>query len=173
MLPLCRLLLLVSVTQAYCLQPALVMGATSSVGLERTAWPSSHVGADKISFGLSPTPQPTSPSSSPSTQRDPTGVWVGTWDTVTSDGTASTLRFIEQGGQIVGRTPYVDRRSIFRFRGKPNPAGNEMTFTLTQPATGLIRTGQLRLTSKDTFVGTFIEENYRGEKITWSGTRRQ
>jgi hypothetical protein len=145
----------------------------SSVDLARAAWRISHVDLGKVSFGLSAAPQLTSPSLSPSPKRDPTELWVGTWDTVTSDGIAFSLRFIKQGGQIVGRTPHVDRRSIFRFRSTPNPAGNEMSFILTHPATGLTRTGLMRLTGKDTFVGTFIEENHSGKKVTWRGTRRQ
>jgi hypothetical protein len=86
---------------------------------------------------------------------------------------AILLHFSEQGTEIVGRTPHVDRGSILRFRGKPSPSGKEMTFTLTQPATGLTGRGKLRLTGSDTFIGTVIEENHRGTSMTWLGTREQ
>ena len=125
------------------------------------------IGPHRSSFGLSPTSPP------PATLKNTADAWVGTWDTVTSDGSTYTIQLSKQGSRIVGFIPHVDRRFAARFYGAPNPAGDEMTFSFTQPATGDVSRGVLRLTNKETFAGSFVKDNVPDKTFTWNGTRRQ
>ena len=106
------------------------------------------------SFGLSPgSPSPPPPVIS----KNIADAWVGTWDTVTSDGRVYTLDFYEQGNRLEGFVAHADRRFAARFSGALSPAGNEVTFTLTEPVTGDISRGRLHLTNKETVRRQFLK----------------
>jgi len=121
----------------------------------------------QTSFGLSPSSPP------PSKFKHATDEWLGTWDTVTSDGRTYTIQLSQQGDRIVGFIPNVSRPFAARFDGVPSPSGEEMTFSFTRPATGETDRGKLRLTSKETFSGSFVNDSVPNKTFTWSGTRKQ
>ena len=122
------------------------------------------------SFGLSPgSPSPPPPVIS----KNIADTWVGTWDTATSDGRVYTLDFYEQGNRLEGFVAHADRRFAARFSGALSPAGNEVTFTLTEPVTGDISRGRLHLTNKETFEGSFSRDRVPNTTFSWHGTRKQ
>lgn len=133
----------------------------------RTDWSDVSVNVRQTSFGLTPSPQANSKGPSQCE------AWLGTWDTVTSEGHAFTIQFSKQGDRIFGLIPKVGRGFAGRFDGMPNPVCEEMTFTFIRPATGEVDRGKLRLTTKETFAGTFVKDSAPDKTLTWRGTRKQ
>lgn len=121
----------------------------------------------RTSFGL-PTPPPPQPDS-----RITCNDWIGTWDTVTSEGNAFTIQFSKQEDRLEGFIPKASRSFAVRFYGIPSTVGDEITFTLTRPASGEVDRGKLRLTTRETFSGTFVKDSAPTKTLTWRGTRKQ
>ena len=143
---------------------------TGLVGFEAgTVWRKPPTSPYESSFGLSPSPSPPPPVIS----KNIADAWVGTWDTVTSDGRVYTLDFYEQGNRLEGFVAHADRRFAARFSGALSPAGNEVTFTPTEPVTGDISRGRLHLTNKETFEGSFSRDRVPNTTFSWHGTRKQ
>jgi hypothetical protein len=144
---------------------------TGLVGFEAgTVWRKPPTSPYESSFGLAPgSPSPPPPVIS----KNIADAWVGTWDTVTSDGRVYTLDFYEQGNRLEGFVAHADRRFAARFSGALSPAGNEVTFTLTEPVTGDISRGRLHLTNKETFEGSFSRDRVPNTTFSWHGTRKQ
>ena len=130
-----------------------------------THWSASSI-ATRMSFGLTSSPPK---GNSKITSEE----WVGTWDTVTSEGNAFTIQFSKQGGGVEGFIPNAGRSAAGRFYGMLSPVGDEITFTFTRPSSGEVDRGRLRLTTKDTFSGTFVKDIAPDSTLTWRGTRRQ
>ena len=130
-----------------------------------THWSAISIGI-RTSFGLTPSP----PQAKSKVTSDE---WVGTWDTVTSEGSTFTIQLSKQDGGVEGFIPNTGRSAAGRFYGMLSPVGNEITFTFTRPSSGEVDRGRLRLTTKDTFSGTFVKDIAPDSTLTWRGTRRQ
>ena len=93
--------------------------------------------------------------------------------TVAKNSSCNRYQFSKQEDRIFGLIPKVGRGFAGRFYGMPNPVCEEMTFTFTRPATGEVDRGKLRLTTKETFAGTFVKDSAPDKTLTWRGTRKQ
>jgi hypothetical protein len=131
-----------------------------------THWSDISISFRRTSFGLTPSP--------PQARSKITcEEWVGTWDTVTSEGNAFTIQFFKQEGRVEGFIPNASRSFAGRFYGMPNPVGDEITFTFTRPTSGEVDRGKLWLTTRETFAGTFVKDSAPNKTLTLRGTRKQ
>ena len=154
-------LALVCVTSLFCGREV----ETLRVGPEiKAAW-GDGLSVRQMSFGSRPSTQTNSKATCEA--------WVGNWDTVTSEGKAFTIRFSLQEDRIFGFIPNVARGSAGRFYGMPNSVCDEVTFTFTRPITGEVDRGKLRLTTKETFEGTFVKDTSPDTTLAWRGVRKQ